>query len=77
MLVQALLLSLATRIAADTSLEPTVFKQSIDGQPGVAGIIHQYWADEKVPDVYFNWIETWIKRNPGVKYVLWTDESNR
>lgn len=35
--------------------------------------IHQIWLGSKFPDVFKKWQKTWLEKNPGWEYKLWTD----
>ena len=43
----------------------------------VSRLIHQSWVDLDVPDKFKEWQESWVRLNPGWKYVMWTDDANR
>lgn len=36
-------------------------------------IIHQTWKNERIPDPYFEFAESWGRHNPGWRRILWTD----
>jgi hypothetical protein len=38
--------------------------------------IHQSWKTADTPPAFRTYIESWIRKNPGYEYTLWTDETN-
>jgi mannosyltransferase OCH1-like enzyme len=38
-------------------------------------IIHQIWLGSPVPDIYKEWMQSWIDMHDGWEYKLWTDDN--
>jgi inositol phosphorylceramide mannosyltransferase catalytic subunit len=61
---------------ANTKRVTDMIASNGSGWPMIPRVIHQSWKNKELPAKFKMWQKSWIERNPGWRYKLWTDEDN-